>query len=199
LLQSIIVKLITKLGIATAGVALTMALTETKPAQALTWNWSFNGGAEAGTFDTNGTFADTSGSFNFVVNPATFTLTSSTFAPSLVGATFNEGGQPGTGFIWNGTTATQFYRSSGAFINGSNYFSGNYTLLFGIIGSPVGGITNNSNGTNTGFQALTLTPSGGTPVPFDFSTNLGLGIFGAYTLGNLALTKAKAARKAVKI
>ena len=49
-------KLITKLGIATAGIALSLGLAEIKPAQALTWNWSFNGGDEAGTFDTNGTF-----------------------------------------------------------------------------------------------------------------------------------------------
>jgi hypothetical protein len=127
------------------------------------------------------------------------TLTSSTFAPSLVGATFNEGSQPGTGFLWNGTTATQFYRAGGALTNGTNYFSTPYTVLFGIIGSPVARISNNSNGTNTGFQALTLTPSAATAVPFDFSTNLGLGIFGVYTLGNLALRKAKAAKKAVKV
>jgi hypothetical protein len=193
------VKLITKLGIATAGIALTVGLAETKPAQALTWNWSFNGGAEAGTFDTNGTLADTAGAFNFIVDINTFTLTSSTFAPSLVGATFNEGAQPGTGFLWNGTTATQFYRSGGDLINGSNYFSAPYAVLFGIIGSPVARITDNSTSQNTGFQALTLTPVAATPVPFGFSTNLSLGILGAYTLGNRLLKKAKAAKKPVEL
>ncbi|MBD2691098.1 hypothetical protein [Anabaena catenula] len=191
-------KLVRKLGIATVGVALTMALTETKPAQALTWNWSFNGGAEAGTFDTNGTLANTSGSFNFVINPATFAVTTSAFAPSLVGATFTET-QSTQGFIWNGTTPIQFYRGSGGFTNGSNFFSSPYRVTFGIIGTPIGSTQNDNTFTNNGFTQLTLTPSAATPVPFDFSTNLGLGIFGAYTLGNLALKKAKAARKAVKV
>jgi hypothetical protein len=163
-----------------------MVLTETKPAQALTWNWSFNGGAEAGTFDTNGTFADTSGNFNFVINAATVAVTTSAFAPSLVGATFTEGSQPGNGFLWNGTNPTQFYRGGGSFTNG-------------ISGTPVGQTRNTSTLANNGSTALTLTPVATTPVPFDFSTNLGLGIFGAYTLGNLLLRKAKAARKTVKV
>ncbi|MBD2691099.1 hypothetical protein [Anabaena catenula] len=195
-------KLVTKLGIATAGVALTMALTETKPAQALTWNWSFNGGAEAGTFDTNGTFANTSGSFNFVINAATVAVTSSTVAPLLVGKTFTET-QPTQGFLWNGTAPTQFYRSSGTITNGGSRFSytpSSLVLAFTVSSSSFNGrIFHPSFNPNFNFSNGTLTPIGATPVPFDFSTNLGLGIFGAYTLGNLALRKAKAARKGVKV
>ncbi|MFK0730351.1 MAG: hypothetical protein ACIWVG_04130 [Gloeotrichia echinulata HAB0833] len=191
-------KLIAKLGIATAGIVLTMGLTETKPAQALTWNWSFNSGTEAGTFNTNGTFADTSGSFNFVINPSTVAVTTSAFAPSLVGATFTES-QPTQGFLWNGTTATQFYRSSGAFINGSNFFSGNYTVGWGIQGSLIGQTLNTSTYTGTGFTVLSLTPVAATSVPFDFSSNLGLGIFAAYISGNILLRKAKAAKKPVEL
>lgn len=192
-------KLITKLGIATAGIALTLGLAETKPAQALSWDWSFNGGAEAGTFDTNGTFADTAGSFNFVIDASTFNATSSTFAPSVVGANFdtlstqNQGVQ---GFLWNGTTATQFYRNGGTLTNGSNFFSGDFRYIFGISGSPVAQLSNEATFANTGFTTLTLTP---TQVPFGFSTNLSLGIFGAYTLGNILRRKAKAAKETVEL
>ncbi|WP_016949664.1 hypothetical protein [Anabaena sp. PCC 7108] len=188
-------KLVTKLGIATAGIALTMALTETKPAQALTWNWSFNGGAEAGTFETNGTFANTTGPFNFTINAATVAVTSSTVAPSLVGATFTEN-QPTQGFLWDGTAPTQFYRNSGTLTDSSRFFSSpdSSLLAFGVSNGIFNGRVLSTNLTNG-----TLTPSAATPVPFDFSTNLGLGIFGAYTLGNLALRKAKAARKTVKV
>jgi hypothetical protein len=123
-------------------------------------------------------------------------------APSLVGATFTET-QPTQGFLWNGTTATQFYRSSGALTNGSNFFNSasNLRLTFGLSGSSIIGLIVNPDTFNPFFQLSngTLTPSAATPVPFDFSTNLGLGIFGAYTLRNLALRKAKAARKAVKV
>ncbi|MBD2568108.1 hypothetical protein [Anabaena lutea] len=195
-------KLVTKLGIATAGVALTMALTETKPAQALTWNWSFNGGAEAGTFDTNGTFANTSGSFNFTINASTVAITSSTVAPSLVGKTFTET-QPTQGFLWNGTAPTQFYRNNGALTNGSrfSYNPSSLLLAFTVSSSSFNGRIYNPSTFNPNFNFSngTLTPIGATPVPFDFSTNLGLGIFAAYTLGNLALRKAKAARKAAKV
>ncbi|MEA5575386.1 hypothetical protein [Anabaena sp. UHCC 0451] len=192
-------KLITKLGIATAGIALTVGLAETKPAQALTWNWSFNGGAEAGTFDTNGTFANTSGSFNFVINPATVAVTTSAFAPSLVGATLTET-QPTQGFLWNGTNPTQFYRSSGASTNGSNFFSLPDRVTFAILGgTPRGSTQNETTFISNGFSLLTLTPVAATPVPFGFSTNLSLGILGAYTLGNRLLKKAKAAKKPVEL
>ncbi|XHR80448.1 MAG: hypothetical protein ACFKPT_19535 [Gloeotrichia echinulata GP01] len=192
-------KLIAKLGIATAGIVLTMGLTETKPAQALTWNWSFNSGTEAGTFNTNGTFADTSGSFNFVINASTVAVTTSAFAPSLVGATFTES-QPTQGFLWNGTTATQFYRQSGALVNGSNFYSGNYrvtwaTTKFSLIGQTL----DNSTDIGTNFTVLSLTPVAATSVPFDFSSNLGLGIFAAYISGNILLRKAKAAKKPVEL
>ncbi|MFM2065054.1 MAG: hypothetical protein RLZZ507_4725 [Cyanobacteriota bacterium] len=195
-------KLITKLGIATAGIALTVGLAETKPAQALTWNWSFNGGTEAGTFDTNGTFADTSGAFNFTINPATVAVTTSALAPSLVGATFTENA-PTQGFLWNGTNPTQFYRDGGSLINGSNFFdpASNLRLTFGLSGSSIIGLIVNDSTFNPFFQLSngTLTPSAATPVPFDFSTNLSLGILGAYTLGNILLRKAKAAKKPVEL
>ncbi|MEA5620927.1 hypothetical protein VB711_24260 [Cronbergia sp. UHCC 0137] len=190
-------KLATRLGIATVGIALTMTLTEIKPAQALLWNWSFNSGAEVGTFETNGTFADTAGAFNFTIDVTKFDVTASAFEPSLVGATFTDI-QPTQGFLWNGTTATQFYRGSGGLTNGSNFLSTPYRVTFGVSGSPVGQTSNESTLADNGFTALTLTPSAATPVPFEFSPNLGLGLIGAYAVGKIALKKIKPSKTLIK-
>ena len=133
------------------------------PAQAaVLWNWSFNNGNETGTFSTNGTFADTTGSFNFVIDVTQFNVTQSTFAPSLVGATFTES-QPTQGFLWNGTTATQFYRNSGGLTNGSNFFSSQYRITMAVSGSLIA--SNNSLSGSTGFTTLTLTPQSASAVP----------------------------------
>lgn len=143
--------------LAVAAAALTVA---TGAAQAaIVWSWSFNGGAEAGQFTTNGNLSDLAGQFNFVVDTSTFTMTSSSFAPGLVGAVFNEGSQPVVGFLWDGSAPTQFYRSNGAFTNGLNVYSGSYQVVFGISGSPVGVIRDTSVGSApTRFSPLTLTP-----------------------------------------
>lgn len=149
--------------------ALLVALGATRAEAALTWNWSFGGGAEAGTFSTNGTTADLAGAFDFTINPATVAVTASDFAPMLIGATFDEGAQPGNGFLWDGTAATQFYRSGGTLTNGSNFYNGLYRLSFSA-SPPVGGWIFSGSGlippTSSGFSALTLTVAttgGGTP------------------------------------
>lgn len=138
------------------------ALSVATPASAqLQWNWSFTGtaGVEAGTFRTNGTVADLSSSFNFVIDATTFQCTSSALAPSLVGQTFTD--SPTTGFLWNGTKATQFYRDSGAWTNGSNFFSSPWRYTFFADSSvQQGSLFNNSTFEFTGPRTLTLT--GGT-------------------------------------
>ncbi|MEA5620926.1 hypothetical protein VB711_24255 [Cronbergia sp. UHCC 0137] len=186
-------KLATRLGIATVGIALTMTLTEIKPAQALLWNWSFNGGDEAGTFETNGTFADTAGSSSFRVDPSTFNVTASAFAPSLVGANFDTPETQSSGiqfFAWDGTTVTTFARIRGT--PGFNVFeSSDFVYSFTTSPSPIGRLTNRLTFETTGSQPLTLTPIAPTPVPFDFSPNLGLGLIGAYAVGKIALKKIK--------
>jgi PEP-CTERM motif len=137
-------------------------------AASVVWSWSFNSGAEAGTFTTNGTTADLGGAFNFVIDAATFNVTASAFNPALVGASF-VANQPTQGFLWNGTAATQFYRGGGTFTNGSNFFSGDYRFTFGIIsGNAVGSTQNAATFANNGFTALTLnaqTPTVTVPEP----------------------------------
>lgn len=124
------------------------------------WTWSF-GGTEAGTFTTNGTLANTSGSFNFTVT--NFTVTSSTVA-SLVGRPYVEF-QPAQGFLWNGVSATEFYRSSGSLTNGSNFYVSDPNenrygyLFFADPSTSLGRLTDPSQNTIVGFSALTLTPA----------------------------------------
>ncbi len=80
----------------------------------VTWSWSFS--TEAGTFVTDGTLADTSGSHTFHI--LSFKVTSSAY-PAMVGATYIDL-DPVSGLIWNGSAATQFFRSSGSATNGSD-------------------------------------------------------------------------------
>jgi hypothetical protein len=136
------------------------ALLTANTASATLWNWSFNAGAEAGFFETNGTFADTAGPFNFVIDAGTVQLTASSLVPTAIGDTFGEGAQPGNGFLWDGTTATQFYRDGGALTNGANLYSTDepYRVTFHVSGTMVGGAFQDPLGPNTGFSQLTLTP-----------------------------------------
>jgi hypothetical protein len=87
----------------------------------LAWDWSF-GGTESGTIYTDGTLADALGAHTFTIT--TFRVTTSS-VPTLVGAGFTET-QPAQGFLWGGTTITQFFRLSGVYTNGSNFFADAY-------------------------------------------------------------------------
>ena len=175
-------------------ILLTTSLFALAPVHAnVIWNYSFGSGTETGYFETNGTFADTAGSFNFVIDPATFHVTSSAFAPTLVGLTFTAGNQPDIGFLWNGTAPTQFYRGSGTYTNGANVYSSdtNYRVVFYAGGSTVtGAIAANESPEESGFTTLTITPQealAGVPEPATFAV-AGLGLAG------LALLRARRAR-----
>ena len=153
------------------------------------WNFSFGAGQETGVFSTNGTYADTAGNFTFTIDPTTFTMTASTYAPSLVGATFTVN-QPTTGFIWNGIVATQFWRSSGVYTNSAVFTGpGSYTEVFIINSGPKALYTFNITSTTTP-SALTLTPVAASAVPEPAS--LGLLLLGATGLG-LGLRRRKPA------
>lgn len=141
------------------------------PAQVL-WNWSY-GGTEAGTFTTDGSFAQTATSGSF--NVSSMSVTSSVIS-GAVGATMNQGNQPGNGFLWNGTAATQFFRDANnppPLTNGSSFYttvSGTqYRYGFGIVSGSAAGSTASSNypfwTDIVSSSALTLTPSAPSGVP----------------------------------
>ena len=126
----------------------------------LIWDWSF-AGTEAGTFTTNGTVADTASSFNFTIT--NFTVTSSTIT-SLIGSGYTEN-QPLQGFLWDGTEPTQFYRSSGSFTNGSNFYVSSPAYIYGFYtssGTAFGGLEDPNESPAVSAAALTLTVA---PVP----------------------------------
>jgi len=176
-------------------------------ASALTWDWSFNSGAETGTFQTSGTYADTANSYNFTIDDSTFTDTSSAFAPSIVGTSFTDV-DPNSGFLWSGTSATEFYRNSpsSTLTNGSDYGSSGYEIVFYSNGAQEAELQNEGAGTNDSFTTLTLTPLASSPVnltlfapptltvPFEFSSNLAVGILGVCCIGKLLIGKAKAVK-----
>ena len=102
---------------------LTLVVTCGSPANAtIIWDWSF--GTEAGQFVTDGNLV---GNFappdRYTVSD--FILLQSSFVPlgSISGGQFDEGTQPGTGFDWDGSAPTLFFRAGGALTNGANYFS----------------------------------------------------------------------------
>ena len=67
----------TALAVATVGIG---AFTQSAQAIVL-WNWSFD--TEAGTFETDGQFSDTTGPFTFIIDPDSFEVTTSTEAATI--------------------------------------------------------------------------------------------------------------------
>lgn len=140
----------------------------------LYWEWSFtaSGQSAQGYFVTNGgpyTGPNpTAGTFNIT----NFIVAQTTFSGSLVGAmntflaypggVYNEGSQPGTGFQWNGSAATQFFRANGTLTNGSAFYlyGGGENDYFGFY------ITSGVQAGNWGFNSGNLTLQAvTTPVP----------------------------------
>jgi len=148
-----------------AAVAVCLLVIPSRANATLIWDWSF-GDSEAGTFTTNGTTADAIGAdganpFNFTVT--NFTVTASTIS-SLIGSPYSET-QPQQGFLWNGVSATEFYRSNGQLTNGSNFYvsSPAYSYLFFADSvSATGGLADPDENPVVSNTALTLTVA---PVP----------------------------------
>lgn len=154
------------------------------------WDWSF-AGTEAGTFTTSGTFADTASASNFTIT--NFTVTSSTVS-SLIGQPYGEN-QPVQGFLWSGTSATEFYRASGSFTNGSNFNVTNsipevYTFVF-FAAPPdfsFGGLNDPSESPVYPLSPLTLTPVA-VPEPSTCAMALAGLASGGYTLSRRRRTR----------
>lgn len=148
----------------------------------VTWSWSFS--TEAGTFVTDGTLADTGGSYTFHI--LSFNVTSSAY-PVMVGATYIDL-DPVSGFLWNGSTATQFFRSSGSATNGSdleNPSNGWFYVLF-----PGTSLLDNASEISVSSGTLTISPlanAGVTSIPTLDTTGL---IFLALLLGALGIAAA---------
>jgi hypothetical protein len=102
---------------ACAAIALSLAAA---PAQAnITWQWNFE--SEAGTFVTDGSLVGgVAPAGTYTADPDSLNVTSSSL-PSLVGATFMQNQTP-QGLVWDGSSATQFWREGGAYTNGMNFF-----------------------------------------------------------------------------
>ncbi len=160
----------------------------------IVWEWSFQNdgqppGTEAGRFLTDGDLAGNAAPAA-TYNVLDFEVIQSDFGNpigSLLGGQYNEGVQPGTGFIWDGAIDTQWFRSGGAATNGANYFPTTR-------GSPVGtytfdpGFYNVEGGPNS--TVLTLGPiPDASPVPV--VSTVGLGIMVALLLagGAIVLTR----------
>jgi hypothetical protein len=86
------------------------------------WTWSY--ASEAGTFVTDGELACDESAPAGTYTILDFSVTASAFpgnVGSLSGGEYSEN-QPVQGFTWDGTQPTQWFRASGVFTNGSNFY-----------------------------------------------------------------------------
>lgn len=105
-------------------------LTTAGPSSAsLVWGWSF-GGTETGTFTTSGTIY-TAGSYTITG----FEVTSS-IQPAGIGTDWDVAFLGATGFIWDGTDFTQFWRFGGTATNGANIFHDTEDLRYSFYAEP---------------------------------------------------------------
>jgi len=86
------------------------------------WDWAF--ATEAGYFITDGDLV------GGAAPPATYNLidfgVTQSVDPGAIGTMssgfYSEGNQPGTGFVWDGTSDTMWFRSNGTWTNGTNLY-----------------------------------------------------------------------------
>lgn len=83
------------------------------------WNWSF--GTESGIFRTNGTEANLGGA-SFTILDFYVLKTGQSVEPGSISGGQYFVGQPNIGFTWNGSKATEFFRASGTYTNGTVIF-----------------------------------------------------------------------------
>ena len=109
------------------------AFTAARAQGSIVWSWSSFSGAEQGTFTTDGNLvAGAAPAATYTLSD--FSVTASAALPDYVGKSAVGGeitiGNLVEGFIWDGSSATEFFRDSGVFTNGMNLYgnspSGNY-------------------------------------------------------------------------
>ncbi|MEO0508583.1 MAG: PEP-CTERM sorting domain-containing protein [Verrucomicrobiota bacterium] len=151
----------------------------------INWAWSWIGiaGTEAGFFETDGDLSGgnaPAGTYTFVDFLVTESANGSPLG-SVSGGQYSIG-QPSAGFVWDGSSATQWFRSSGSRTNGANlsievdttffyaFSVGLYELRDALFQDPIdSGLT------------LTLAP---VPEPSSY-----VAIFGVIALGFVALRR----------
>ncbi len=135
-------------------------LSNVQSAQAdIVWNWSF--GTESGSFTTTGNAADLAGPANFIIGD--FQVSNSSIASNIGASYFSS--QPDQGLLWDGSQITQFYRSSGVFTNGSNFFNTNLLHSYSLwveAGAIIGELDDATEASIIS-QEATVTPSA-TPI-----------------------------------
>jgi len=121
----------------------------------IVWNWSF--GSEGGTFTTTGTSADLTGPSDLTITG--FQVTSSSI-PGNIGAVYTWN-QPDQGVLWDGSKITQFYRSSGTYTNGSNFFNDNglYSYTLYVETNVIQGELNDSSEATVTSGTTAVTPA----------------------------------------
>lgn len=95
------------------------------------WLWKFD--TEYGYIVTDGSLSDTTGAASF--NIISFQVAGSQFLANI-GADYLES-QPVQGFLWDGSEPVEFFRSSGTFTNGSNFYLENSSLFYGFHPRPI--------------------------------------------------------------
>ena len=150
------------------------------PAMAnVAWQWSFE--TEAGTFVTDGDMVGgLAPAGSYTVDVDTFVVTSS-FIPSLVGTDYYEN-QPLQGFLWDGVAPTEFWRSSGFYHNGMNFFHSVSGYWYGFYPNPTSLYDEEEYTVLEG--PLTLEPLSSVPT-IPVPASLGLVVAGLLSLGRL--------------
>lgn len=123
------------------------------------WSWAF--GSEAGYFITDGNLV------GGVAPPAQYNVldfaVTQSFDPgnigSISGGELDEGSQPGTGFTWDGSADTEWFRAGGFYTNGANYYS-NVTIQRYLFFPGFYVVFDSNDNQLIQASTLTLTPGG---------------------------------------
>jgi len=147
------------------------------------WSWSF--ASEAGYFITDGSLVGGAAPPG-VYNVLDFAVTQSIDAGNIGAMSsgeLDEGSQPGTGFTWDGTSDTQWFRHGGVYTNGANYYS-NVTLHRFLFFPGFYRLSDSNDNPLVSSGSLSLTPGASSGGGYCFGDGSG----GTCPCGNLGAT-----------